>query len=186
MAYGADHCGSYMTPVKPQFWPDGGYHNTAGKPASVALLYDGNYLTDDGRLMYCPSHVQGGPPWGLIWTWEGGWQNTDFSGNDKWWNTWTNYTLWPNYRNSGDYGPGLPEWTIDSVTDTTGTVLASESITFDVSGNPAGGRSYSHQAEDGSDGPGGGNVLYGDQSVNWLDIAECFPRLLHAGREWWF
>lgn len=187
--YASDNFGSYMTPIRDYFWPDGGLEDASGNPVAWALLFEGDYLSD-GHIMYCPSYTPGGGAWGQIWTYEGGWQNTAFSANSKWWNTWTNYHCWPNFRNRWEVAPGLAGAVADRVSAPGNSVVFTDSIAVDTGSLTIQAGSINHVSDTDRTKPAGGNVLLNNGSVTWRDFADTQLRIQFtpqaSSRDFWF
>lgn len=171
--YAQENKGEYPTPVTPFSygdWPFGAmvvnYVPPPNLPAGTPLLVYQGYLTEP-RLLYCPS---GDSNW---ITYENDWNTTDWLG------TYVGYPCWEGYRSTQDFGNVLPGLVADHPTDFPDRLLAGDLITKVRNAGVAQLGPNNHNRKDET--PAGGNILYNDGSVRWLDFTETQYRLSITG-----
>jgi len=186
MMYAQDYKGHY--PPAPQYlqhtaWPFGAMTQTYSPypppylPAGQCLLYDQGYLRD-GHVLYCPAVLSDDP---TSITYDNYWNPTD------WTLTYITYACWVGYRCQLDTVPVLPSLVADNPTELltaplpggqNGTLLNEMRVMAgDLITTVTGTLTFvpkSHLRKNGN--PAGGNVLYNDGSVRWLDFSQTMPR----------
>ncbi len=160
--YAQEHKGAYPTPVTPFSrgdWPFGAmvvnYVAPPNLPAGQALLVNYGYLTD-ARLLYCPS---GDENWV---SYQSNWNPND------WVQTYVGYPCWEGYRSTQDSANVLPGLVADSPIDSSDRLLAGDLITVARNNGTQVLGPNNHYRHDQT--PAGGNLLYNDGSVRWLDM----------------
>lgn len=171
--YAQEHKGHYPTPVTPfshSDWPFGAmvvnYVPPPNLPAGTPLLVTEGYLTN-ARLLYCPS---GDTNW---ITYETHWNTSD------WVQTYIGYPSWEGYRSTQDFLNVLPTLVADFPTDSSDRILSGDLITKARNNGTLIPGPNNHVRRDNTS--AGGNMLYNDGSVHWLDISFAKYRFSMTG-----
>jgi prepilin-type N-terminal cleavage/methylation domain-containing protein len=168
VAYATSNLRYYPPPVTSGHWPDGDMVQDDGHSAAgQAVLFEIKYLVTP-QIMYCPSHVKGGEPWGKLFTLKDGWRGTYNGAGNPWNSTWTNYPAWARYRNGNN--PDLANLVADGMTATSDRIVYSDDITIDTGTLSYTALTRNHAST--STNPDGGNVLLNDASVTWRNFAQ--------------
>ena len=193
-AYAVDHNNKYPLPVVPGFWPMGGlgyneyYYTGAGNqetwyPAGPAALFVGGYL-DDAHFFFCPSTREG--QYGSAFYYERHWvyyydqilqdstlQWGEFGGPFAGYGYWVGYKT--NILANGKYDKRLKKVVAKDSTSGSNKILMTDVISTE---DPISGGSYAERYNEIDEFPilanhvshskvVGGNILYGDSSVQW-------------------
>lgn len=168
--YAQDHKGRYPTPVVPGDWPFGNmavaFPAATILPCGQAQLAADGYLTD-AHVLYCPSAGETEITYDPYW----------FPSN--WAYTYIGYPCWAGYRSGQDFANVLPGLVADSPTDFSERLLAGDLTTRARQGARLIPGPTNHVRKDNS--PAGGNMLYNDGSVHWLDMSEMKYRFQMTG-----
>jgi prepilin-type N-terminal cleavage/methylation domain-containing protein len=175
LSYASDHDRQY--PPAPEPWPNAHWAYPIGAmiiywapgspPTGQALLYATGYLPDP-HILYCPS--SGARDWvSYDTTWD----------PDNWWLTYVSYPCWASYQSGWDTAQILPTLVAEQPRDPATRVVSGDMISSPDGTGYLQNAINNHVSSNGSG--EGGNILYNDGSVRWLDFNETSIRVSMVG-----